>query len=222
MILSTFVVFNIEELERIDRLINDLDVHEFFSSNLWPLDINDGQNYCLVGFNDLVKNISELQEADILNNFLSDKLHWVFSYNEDKNFYRKTISNYINDKVNNYILSFKYVIIDYFFTEELEANTVSNLLSYYIPQNNISKSLTINKSIYFLLENDNTIYNISLKMIKYYNDTEGVQQILNYFNNTSKNQVHDVHNLLVEKYRDIIDRNVVDDVLLERYLIILI
>ncbi len=225
MVLSTFIIFNTEEQERIERVINDLDVHEFFDCKMWSIDfkLNTRLKTCLIGYNDIVNNIEELNDLDILNHEINNRLHWVFSYTEDKNFYRKVLTDYINSVINEYIQSFTYFIIDYFFTEDLIENTVKGLIREYIPTNRtINKSLVINRSLYFVLGGESIIYNISLKMIKYYNGTQGVGDILDYFQVNSKNHIHDINLLLYSKYRDIISPNILDNVLLERYLITLI
>jgi hypothetical protein len=222
MILSTFITFSPEEKERIDRLIDDLDLYYFFDSVLYSDTLDKNKKNCLIGFIEIQANIKEFKNLDILNPNINDNIRWVFSYTEDKNFYKKTIIDYINNTISNHINKYTYNIIDYYFLENLIDNTVDNLIDTIITKP-ISKSLIIDKSIYFIFSNEPyVINNISLKMIKYYNGSSGVIQISDYFIQNSLQCIQDVKKETFNKLRETIDKDWLDDVLLERYLITLV
>jgi hypothetical protein len=220
MLLSKFVTFNIEEKERIDRILDEYTLDFFFESILYS-DIKDNFNnndkICFIGYN----YCSNLFEIDILTDYISPNYEWLFSYDENKSFYKKSITDYINNTFISHINSFNYEIIDYFFDYNIDDNPLDYLINDLLTKK-FKKILIFDKSIYYILEDDNTIYNISLKMVKYFNGIDGVKKIINFMYNYNQNIILDEKHVYFNKIRDVIDINIIDDVLLERYLITLI
>lgn len=220
MTLCKFVTFNVEEKERIDRILDEYTLDFFFESILYS-DIKDNFNkndkMCFIGY----KYCSNLFEIDILTNYITPNYEWLFSYDENKSFYKKSITDYINNRFISHINSFNYEIIDYFFDYDINDNPLDYLIKDLLTKK-FKKILIFDKSIYYILEDDNTIYNISLKMIKYFNGIDGVKKIISFMYNYNQNIILDEKHIYFDKIRDMIDINIIDDVLLERYLIILI
>lgn len=210
MTLSTFISFNIDDKERIDRFLNETNLGIFFNSIIYEdkTNIRELKKYCLVGFS----YSSKLFDLDITNHSISNDVEWLFSYEEDKSFFKKLLNEYIKKVFIEFTNEYNYKIIDCSFNKELLCK-----LKYLI----FSKILLTDKSIYFLCENEKTIYNISLKMIKFFYDINGVKKVINFFKSFN-NLINDDKKIQFNNVRNIINEDILDDVFLERYLITLI
>lgn len=210
MTLSTFISFNIDDKERIDRFLNETNLGVFFNSIIYEdkTNIRKLKKYCLVGFS----YSSKLFDLDITNHSITNDVEWLFSYEEDKSFFKKLLNEYIKKVFIEFTNEYNYKIIDCSFNKELLCK-----LKYLI----FSKILLTDKSIYFLCENEKTIYNISLKMIKFFYDINGVKKVINFFKSFN-NLINDDKKIQFNNVRNIINEDILDDVFLERYLITLI
>lgn len=210
MVLSTFISFNNDDKERIDRFLNETNSDIFFDSIIYDktTNINLIKKYCLVGFS----YSSKLFDLDITNNYISNDREWLFSYEEDKSFFKKSLNEYIKKSFIEFTNNYNYQIIDCSFNKELFCK-----IRHFI----FSKILLTDKSIYFLCENENTIYNISLKMIKFFYGIDGVKKVINFFKKFN-NVINDNKRIHFNNMRNIINEDILDDVFLERYLITLI
>lgn len=209
MTLSTFISFNIDDKERIDRFLNETNLGVFFNSIIYEdkTNIRKLKKYCLVGFS----YSSKLFDLDITNHSITNDVEWLFSYEEDKSFFKKLLNEYIKKVFIEFTNEYNYKIIDCSFNKELLCK-----LKYLI----FSKILLTDKSIYFLCENEKTIYNISLKMIKFFYDINGVKKVINFFKSFN-NLINDDKKIQFNNVRNIINEDILDDVFLERYLITL-
>ena len=117
MTLSTFISFNIDDKERIDRFLNETNLGIFFNSIIYEdkTNIRGLKKYCLVGFS----YSSKLFDLDITNHSISNDVEWLFSYEEDKSFFKKLLNEYIKKVFIEFTNEYNYKIIDCSFNKEL-------------------------------------------------------------------------------------------------------
>lgn len=209
--IGKFITFDEIEKERIERVLDDLDLNLFFGSGLYGDDIEFKNGEVIyIGF----EGLSKFKNVDITDNVLDATSRWLFSYEEEKNFYRFNIGKAINDIFNKFLCNYDYHIIDYFF---LGFNDVNSLIKSHFLKN-IDKVYVFNHSIYFLKGMD--IYNISLKMIKFYDGAEGIKTLIEFLEKNCNVFILDTKKDKFNFYGSILTEYI-DEVLLERYTITL-
>lgn len=212
--IGKIITFNENEFERIERVLDDIDIKLFFMNELYSKESYVNNLPCIyIGFNDLKVISSNL---DITDNKINENTYWVFSYEEDKSYYRSNLTKFINILFHNHINKYSYEILDYFF---LDFNEIKGFIDFDFLKD-IDKVYIINHSIYFTKTGLDKIFNISLKMVKFYNGNDGVNYIIKFLKSNSKEFFIDSNSLKFHLYKTILEEYI-DETLLERNIVIL-
>ncbi len=180
-------------------------------------DNNDIDFKLYIGYNSTIANKPELMGLiDITDNQISNKIYWSFGYTEDRVLFGKYLKKFVKELIIRFFEeTIRYECIDYIFSDDV--HSVDDFIKTYI---DIDKVFSTGLSYYFTRKSDTDhikIYNISLKMVKFYEGADNVALLRHYIDNNNNNclMLTDNNDNNYIEFKDKLSV-VLDDVLCER------
>ena len=166
-----------------------------------------------IGYSKTLTNKPEMmiESLDITDNQINSNCVWVFGYDEDRILFGKYLKKYIKELMVKFFEDYvQYKCVDYIFSDNVHC--VDDFIKTY---SDIDKVFFTGLSYYFTLKKDskNKVYNISLKMIKFYEGSDNVALLRHYIENNCL-MLCNINNDYLE-FKDKLGL-VLDDVFLER------
>lgn len=170
----------------VDMLKMSFEYHEYIDVMIGDNDeINGVDLKIYVGYSKTLTNKPEmmLESLDITDNQINTNCFWIFGYDEDRVLFGKYLKKYVKELTIKFFEDYiQYECVDYIFSDNV--HSVDDFINFYI---DIDKAFFTGLSYYFTLKRDNNIkvYNISLKMVKFYEGGDNVALLRHYIENNS-------------------------------------
>jgi hypothetical protein len=203
----------------VDMLKMSFEYHEYIDVMIGDNDeINGVDLKIYVGYSKTLTNKPEmmLESLDITDNQINTNCFWIFGYDEDRVLFGKYLKKYVKELTIKFFEDYiQYECVDYIFSDNV--HSVDDFINFYI---DIDKAFFTGLSYYFTLKSSGEykIYNISLKMVKFYEGSNNVALLRHYIENNSLMLRNGDNNDYVEFKNKF--NMVLDDVLCERYYVL--
>lgn len=187
--------------------------HNYIDITIGDDNIKENDMLLYIGFNSTILN-TNFKNIDITDNKIYNDCYWSFGYDEDRILFGKYLKKFVSQLIKSFFdTNIPYEIIDYQFNKNGVIN-VDSFINYY--EDKINNVFSTGLSYYFNIIGSCKIYNISLKMIKFYEDDK-IAEFRNFMNHNNSKLMN--LNSANEDYIEFKNSfsEVLDNVLTERY-----